>query len=258
MKKIIAFLTVLLVLSAGLFANPVSETPFQTDKPKYVASTSWVAAIGELSGLDDISTIAPANLKHPPEYEITADDLAEVVRADLFLYAGYEVMMETIKTAAGLDEAKTIRVKTQNRLSVLGPIVEKISSMAGTQTVASERYGAYEKMIEEAREEIKSRGLDKIPCYVNSNQTPLAEDLGLNVAGIFGPAPLTSNQIADAAGKKYKLIIDNVHAIVTEPLREVCPDSVILIWRNFPEYIGNNALYSVVEENIGMLLSSGL
>ena len=118
------------------------------------------------------------------------------------------------------------------------------------------RFSEYEKIIEEAREQIKALGIDQIPCYVNTNQTPLAEDLGLNVVGVFGAAPLTSDQIADAAQNKYPLIIDNVHNIITDPLKDVCPNSTILIWRNFPDHLGENALYNVVKDNIDSLLAA--
>lgn len=252
-RRFLAVCLVLVALCANVFANAVTEVPAAS---KYVASTSWVAAIGELAGLDDVVTIAPANLKHPPEYEITADDLATVMQSELFMYAGYERMMETIRSASGLSEESSIKCRTQNRLSVLGPLVEKISTMAGTQDKAAERYGAYVKMIEEARNVIKEKGIDQIPAYVNDNQTPLAEDLGLNIVGVFGAGELTSDQIADVAKNQYALIIDNVHAIVTDPLRSVSPSSTILIWRNFPEYTGGNALYTVVEENIRMLLDA--
>lgn len=256
MKKAIAFVASLVlacVVCTGAFASAVSEVP---SSPKYVASTSWVAAIAELAGLDDVVTIAPANLKHPPEYEITADDLATVMHSELFLYAGYERMMESIRSAAGLDEEKSIKCKTQNNLNVLSGLVDTISAKAGTQDKAAQRYGAYVAMIEEARAKVKQLGIDQIPAYVNTNQTPLAEDLGLNIVAIFGAGELTSDQIADAARNQYALIIDNVHAVVTDPLKSVCPESTILIWRNFPEYTGNNALYTVVEENLKMLFDA--
>lgn len=249
MKKTTLVILVLFMFCAVLSANAVKETPHYD----YVASTSWVASIAELSGLDNVPSIAPANLKHPPEYEITADDLVTVKNSKLFIYAGYEKMMGTISNAA---EVTSMKVTTQNKVEVLRKAVKAISEAAGTQTEAEKRFSEYENLIKEAREQVKALGLDKVPCFVNTNQVPLAEDLGLTVAGVFGAAPLTSDQIADAAKNQYPLIIDNVHNIITDPLKEVCPSSTILIWRNFPDHTGGNALYNVVKENIESLLKA--
>jgi hypothetical protein len=34
---------------------------------------------------------------------------------------------------------------------------------------------------------------------------------------------------------------------------EVSPSSVILVWSNFPDHLGNNALYEVLGNNLKML-----
>lgn len=98
MKKVFVVLIVVFLTCAVSFAqalNETSETKASETKEgqdtkkssNYVASTSWVAAIAELAGIDDVVTIAPANLKHPPEYEITADDMVSVINATLFMHA---------------------------------------------------------------------------------------------------------------------------------------------------------------------------
>ena len=68
MLKRITVLLLSLMVMTGLFAEGAIES---ASTPKYVASTSWVAAIAEIAGLDGVDTVAPADLKHPPEYEIT-------------------------------------------------------------------------------------------------------------------------------------------------------------------------------------------
>ncbi|MBR2107387.1 MAG: hypothetical protein IJ937_08980 [Treponema sp.] len=81
MKNKIAIFTVIfgLILSSSLSCK-------ENKKVKIVASTSWVASIAELAGIDDVPTIAPVNLKHPPEYEIKPMDILKVSQADLFIY----------------------------------------------------------------------------------------------------------------------------------------------------------------------------
>ena len=129
LKRIVVLLLSLLSLTA-IFAEGVVE---ETSTPRYVASTSWVAAIAEIAGLDGVDTVAPADLKHPPEYEITPMDVAKVAKAEIFMYGGYEAMMKTIAEAAEVKEECKVQVRTTNTLSNLTLQVEKISKKAGTE-----------------------------------------------------------------------------------------------------------------------------
>ena len=254
MKRILVLLAVLALLPALCFSQAATEKK----KAEYVASTSWVAAIAELAGIDDVVCIAPANLKHPPEYETTPDDIVTVSNAKLFMNAGYERMMKTIAEAAGVDKSRIVKVKTTNTLENLGNMVSMLSDLAMTKPEATERFSAYSYMIQQAREKIKEKGYDRLTVYANTNQAELCADLGLNVVAKFGSGPLSSDQIADAARNKYDLVIDNAHNPVAGPVAEVSPSSVILVWSNFPDHVGGNALYEVIENNLNMLWDSGL
>ena len=253
MNKALAFgmVLVLLVALLGLsFSRPV-----QPMKPAYVASTSWVAAIAELAGIDDVATIAPANLKHPPEYEITPEDIVKVSQAELFMQAGYEAMMKTIANAAEVDKEKVVKVKTTNSLENLENMVQMLSEKAGTKEKADKRFGEYKKLIEWGRAQVAEKGLDKLTVWVHKDQIPLATDLGLNVVGTFGSAPLTSEQLALAAEKKFDIIIDNLHNSIADPAKSVSPNSAVIVWRNFPDHTGDSALYNIVKNNIETLLA---
>lgn len=219
------------------------------DKNQFVASTSWTAGFAEMAGIDDIKSIAPANLKHPPEYEITPKDILAVSEAELFIFSGYERMMDTISNAAEVDKSKILKIKTTNTLKNIEEMNLVLSEKAGTQEKAKKRFAKYEKLILETRKKIIENGLDKKTCFVNKNQADFAKDLGLNVVATFGPAPLTSEQIALAAENQFDFIIDNVHNPVASPASEVSPNSKVLIWRNFPDKNGPDALYKVIENN---------
>ena len=260
MKKVLAVLIIGLMACGVCMAQGISESSeYGTSlQENYVASTSWVAAIAELAGIDDVITIAPANLKHPPEYEITADDMVRVINAKLFMHAGYEKMMKTISTAAELDESKIVKVTTTNTLENLEEMVTLLSEKAGTQEKAAERFGQYKQLIEEARARIAASPNKDLEVYANVNQDQFAKDLGLNVVSTFGAGSLTASQIEEAHNKAYALVIDNVHSPVASPIAEVSPSSIILTWRNFPDHLGNNALYNVVKENLETLWVTGL
>lgn len=253
MKKIIYSVSVLasvLMLSMNIMCCK-KQIP-----AKYVASTSWVASIAELAGIDDVQTIAPVNLKHPPEYEITADDMLKVSEAELFMHAGYERMVKVISAAADVPQEKMIKVKTTNTEKNLSNMVKMLSEKAGTEQLAQKRYAQYEKLINETRAKIIELGLDKKTVYANINQAELAEDLGLNITATFGPGPLTADQIELAADNKYDIIIDNIHNPVASPALEVSPSSTLLVWRNFPETKEKNALYNVLKTDFESLFKN--
>ena len=225
----------------------------QSASSKYVASTSWVASIAELAGIDDVKVIAPSNLSHPPEYEITPDDMLAVKNADLIMHAGYERMVKVMTASADIDQARLQKVKTTNTIENLSKMVNMLSQKAGTEEVAQERFSQYKKLIEDTRKKIKEAGLDTKTVYANVNQEEFARDLGLNVVATFGGGPLTADQIADVAKNKYDIIIDNIHNPVASPAVEVSPESKLLIWRNFPQTKEKNALYNVVKQNCDSL-----
>lgn len=250
MLKRITVLLLSLMVMTGLFAEGAIES---ASTPKYVASTSWVAAIAEIAGLDGVDTVAPADLKHPPEYEITPMDVAKVANAEIFMYGGYEAMMKTIAEAAEVKDECKVQVRTTNTLSNLTAMVERISAKAGTEEEGKKRLAEFEALFEEARRIIKENGLDKLRVWANKNQAEFSTDLGLNVVDTFGPGPLTSDELLKAKEEGYDLIIDNVHAIVTSPLSEIVPSTPILIWRNFPTSLEKDALYKVISGNLEML-----
>lgn len=221
----------------------------QSKDPKFLASTIWVSSIAQLAGIDDVECIAPADLKHPPEYEITPQDILRVAKADMFFYAGYERMMKTISEATEVDKSKIAKVKTTNTLENLQKMVIMLSEKAGTQELARKRFYEYEKLIAETRQKIIDTGLNKKTVFAHKDQVQLARDLGLNVVEVFGSAPLTAGQIALANKNQFDIIIDNVHNPVAGPAVAVCPNAVLLVWRNFPTKAEKDALYNVVKAN---------
>lgn len=251
MKKKLLLLISLVLITASVFGQGTKEQAM----PTYTASTAWTAAFAQLGGLDDIKNIAPADLNHPPEYEILPQDINNIMNSKLFIYAGYEGMMKTLSKSL-ISEDKLIKINTENSVANVKAVAKQISEIAGTQEISNQRVAEYEKMIVDARAAVKERGLDKLDCLVNFHQKPLAEDLGLNVVGIFGPGAITPQDIKGASENHYDLIIDNVHGIISGPLAEVSPESTVVIWRNFPKNIDDDALYNMVKDNISLLMDA--
>lgn len=245
-KKMILTVLSLVLMAAMAFAQPTKE-----ERAPVVASTSWTAAFADLAGLDDVACIAPARLRHPPEYEISASDIRKIQNCSMFIYAGFERMMKTIGDSVG--NVEMVKIQCDNSISNVTAMAEKIAKIAGTEQKSKSRVAKYVKTIQEGARDVEKLGLKGAKALVNRNQIPLAKDLGLDVIATFGPGPATSAQIADAKEGGYAIIIDNIHNPVGEPLHEVSPSSVYLVWRNFPEEVERDALEEVVEDNIELL-----
>jgi hypothetical protein len=213
-----------------------------------VSSTSWTAAFADLAGVDDSVFLADASLRHPPEYELKPSDIVTVGKAEVFVCAGYEKMMQTISETLASSSCKVVRITTENSIEKVLSETKKIAEATGT----TPRTDSYVAAVEKGRVLVQSSGLEKMKVLCHKMQLPLAKDLGLNIVGVFGPAAATSAEIADARKAGYDLVIDNVHNPVASPLVEVS-GAKLVIWRNFPSSVERDALVHVVEENIKSL-----
>lgn len=223
-----------------------------SENPKVVASTSWTAAFADLAGIDEVEVIAPASMRHPPEYEITVSDIQKINESDFFIYAGFERMMKTLGDA--VENVSMIKISCNNSIETVTSSAMTIAEVFGTQKICDERLMEYINKIYEGKNLLKEKNLEGAKVMCNANQTYLAKELGFEIIETFGPNPVTSEQIKFAGENKIDFIIDNVHNPVAQPLVEVNPDAKYVIWRNFPERIERNALLNVISENINMLV----
>ena len=245
-RKLITVFSLLFILSSFIFAKD--------NKANVVCSTSWSASFAELSGAEDVTVIAPANLRHPPEYEVTVSDVLSIMNSDYFIYAGFERMMKTLEDNFATSNTIPIQIKLDNSLATVTESCMKIAKKIGTEKQCEKNLGEYEKVLKIGKEKVSKKGLGGAKVLCHKHQVYLAEELGLDVVATFGPGPVTSKQIVDAKKGNYELIIDNIHNPVGEPLVEVAENARYIIWRNFPETVGKNSLINLIKENIDVLL----
>lgn len=253
MKKIFSTMLIFL-LAFQIFANGKKDKN-QTQKTetslKVVASTSWTAAFADLAGLENIELVAPANLRHPPEYEITPSDIQKIFDCDIFIYTGFERMMQTLGKKVG--NAIMIQIDCDNSIETVQKSTQKIAEITGTQKLRDERVAKYVSFIKDAANQIEQKGLKGAKVYVNKNQRFLAKELGFDIAQTFGPEAVTATQIQTAKDENFIFIIDNMHNPVGEPLAEVATNSKYILWRNFPECVEQDTLLHVVQQNVNAL-----
>lgn len=250
MKKILFILTATAVLFGLVSCTKKDTIKSVENKISVVASTSWTAAFADLAGVDEVEIIAPATLRHPPEYEITVSDIQKINDCNYFVFAGFERMMKTLGDSVG--SAEMIKIQCDNSIETATKMSQKISAIIGTEGAAEKRLADYIDVINKGAKKVESKGLKGRKVLCNKNQIYLAKDLGFEY-DVFGPGEVTSDQIAMAKSGDYAFIIDNVHNPVGAPLAEVAPEVKYVIWRNFPEKTGRNALLNVVKENIDSL-----
>ena len=257
MKKHI-LLSIALLLIFPLAAQKKSEAQTVTDTTSkgassinVIASTSWTAAFADLAGIDNATPIAPATLRHPPEYEITVSDIQKISESDFFIYAGFERMMKTLGKTCG--KTQMIQIALNNSLATIEESSQKIAEACGTMEERNKRLAEYKDFLQNARAELKQKGLTKAKVIVNKNQIYLAQDLGLDIIAVFGPGEVTASQIQNAKNSSCDFIIDNVHNPVGSPLAEASPTSKYILWRNFPETTEHNALLHTIQGNVDAL-----
>lgn len=237
------------LLAASLLATALWAAP-----KKIVASTSWAAAFADIAGADEVESIAPVNLRHPPEYEITVSDVQKISDSDVFIYAGFERMMKTLGKKVQ-NQGVSVQVTLDNSLATVKESTLKIAQALGTEEIQKVRFAEYEKLVKDGLKKCNKKKLGKLKVLCNKNQTYLAKELGLEIAGVFGPGPVSAEELLDAKKAGYDLIIDNIHNPTGKPVTEVLPKAKYIVWRNFPEAVEHDALKKVVKDNIDLLLT---
>ena len=247
MKKI-SKITIALFAALALF-NSAWAAP-----KKVVASTSWAAAFADIAGADEVESIAPVNLRHPPEYEITVSDVQKLSDSEVFIYAGFERMMKTLGDKVP-NKGVSVQVVLDNSLATVKESTLKIAQALGTEEIQKVRFAEYEKLVKDGQKKALKKKLNKKKVLCNKNQTYLAKELGLDIAGVFGPGPVSAEELLEAKKAGYDLIIDNIHNPTGKPVTEILPKAKYIEWRNFPTAVEHDALKKVVKENIELLLN---
>lgn len=238
-----------LLIAAALLATALWAAP-----KKVVASTSWAAAFADIAGADEVESIAPVNLRHPPEYEITVSDVQKISDSEVFIYAGFERMMKTLGTKVP-NKGVSVQIVLDNSLATVKESTLKIAQELGTEDIQKARYAEYEKLVKDGQKKALKKKLNKKKVLCNKNQTYLAKELGLEIAAVFGPGPVSAEELLEAKKAGYDLIIDNIHNPTGKPVTEILPKAKYIEWRNFPTAVEHDALKKVVKDNIDLLLA---
>lgn len=250
----ISMTTVLLLATIAL----ASAAGTQEAAGRVVTTTSWTGAFALAAGAESIHVIAPYDLRHPPEYELAPSDIQAVGDAEVVIFAGYERMVERLRDAVGEAGPDLVQITTTYALQDIRESVTAIAAVLGTHEEAERSIAEIEELYESWRSDIETRGLAESRVICHAFQAPLARELGFEIAGTFGPAPLEASQIARLSETEADFIIDNWHNDVGKPLTETLPDTPVATFINFPGHEATETLLDVLRYNRGVLAQTDM
>ena len=240
------FLTILLALLGVLPA--LAQTAV-------VASTSWTAAIARAAGATVVTVIAPAELKHPPEYEIKPSDLGAVRGARLVVLGGYEKFAKRLVETSGSEGTSTLSVVTTNVPALLRTQAQKVAEVLGTVATFTAWADGFDRFAAASRNRVQVSYPDK-RAVVQVQIKAYAEWLGFEVVGVFGPGELSPAVVLDLVRLKPALIMDNYHNPSGPAVAEALKASYVQVI-NFPGREGTVSLEDVFTLNERLLVAAG-
>ena len=163
-------------------------------------------------------------------------------------------MMKTLGKKVD-NNGVSVQVTLDNSLATVKASTFKIAQALGTEDIQKVRYAEYEKLVKDGQKKALKKRLNKKKVLCNKNQTYLAKELGLEVMGVFGPGPVSAEELLEAKKAGYDIIIDNIHNPTGKPVTEILPKAKYIVWRNFPAAVEHDALKKVVADNIDALLA---
>lgn len=219
--------------------------------PHIVASTSWVGAILEAAGARQVQVLAPVELRHPPEYDFSPQDIIDASQADLFFWAGYEGFVKNLVRAAQVGENRLIRVNTNNAPDQLAESVRQVAQVLDT-TESFERWKLELDALDATmRKQAQKQEVGGMKAVVQFHHQALARYLGYDVAYVFGPQELTLNDIKAIEEIDPKVIIDNWHSVQGSSFKAPGRTYVQLV--NFPGPFGTKGILDVLRYNATQL-----
>jgi hypothetical protein len=224
-------------------------------EPKVIATTSWTAAYALAAGATNVSVLAPYDMVHPSEYELRPGDISRLSKANLIVYAGYEVMVDQIKSGLKIPEGKMLKISTSYNYAEIEESVLQIAIRLGTEQIAKKNLDEIKHLLLNGRIDIQKRGLDKEKILVHFFQESFARELGINPTMIFGPAPPEPKEILEMAQTKAVLILDNIHNPVGGAAKDILQNADYKLLLNFPGLNKTRTIADVIRYNIDQIIS---
>jgi hypothetical protein len=253
--KKICLALLFLAMPAGLFAGGKVENSAEAPRENTViASTTWVAAIADAAGAQNIRVLAPSEMRHPPEYELKPSDLEAVSRASFIVYGGWEMFAEKLAETAGSAGIQVIKVHTANSPDNLKTEARKLAEMFGTMEQFEQWTRRFDLLLEDLRGKIQA-AFPGSKAVVSRAQIPFAQWAGLEIAGDYGPSELSPATLLNLVRKQPLIVIDNYHGPGGQSIAEAAKASYVQLL-NFPGKDGTKNMEDLFRYNTAALLDA--
>lgn len=237
-------IVILLFAIVSVFAS--DEALAKGKYEKVVATNAWTAAYAKAAGFDNVDVLTPSSVIHPSEYELTPNEIKNLLSADLILYGGYEVMGKFIEENMNSSKTSKFKLVTNYNYSEIEKQVKTLAKINGTLPEAVLNLDHIRKAFSEASSMVKKTTVDKETILVHFFQVPFAEAMSMNVTATFGPEPLEAFQIRQMLKTNPTFVIDNFHNSVAAPLLEIVSNLKIVKLLNFPGQFGTETIQDVI------------
>ena len=248
----VAYRTAFMLFAVGVALLMVMPSPGVAGQV-VVASTSLTGAIAKAAGAQEVRVLTPADVKHPPEYDLKPTDLLKLEGADVVVYAGYERMVSKLVETSRNKQIVAIQVDTTLSPENLIAQVHKVAASLKTEREA----GAWEKSFLQTLGLLKNR-LAPVAgkrAVVHWHARPFAAWAGLSVVQVIPMGELTPRVIADAVAQKPDVVLDILQSPIAGTIAENAKSKYVQII-NFPGVEKTASLEDIFAYNTNQLLKA--
>ena len=189
--------------------------------------------MAKAAGAGDVVVLAPAELKHPPEYDFRPSDVEKLNAAKLIIYAGYEPFVKKMLQATQTPEDKVMQVLTVNTPDNLKKQTRLLAEKMGTTEAQKAWEAEFDRTVATVQAAAARQNVAGKRVLVQKHQADLVKWLGYQVLAEFGPEELSPAKMGELAALKPDLIIDNFHNPQGQGITEMVKCSRVEL-RNFP------------------------
>ena len=205
-----AVLCLAVAMSLVVLASGASELSAQT----VVASTSLTGALARAAGATEVRTLTPADVKHPPEYELRPSDVAKLDGANAVIYAGYERMVQKLVETSKGKGISAIQVDTTTFPDNLIAQARKIAGVLHTEKAEEVWEKGFLEKLAVLKERLAPYAGKKAVVHLQAQG--FTKWAGLSVVQVIMPGEPSPKAVADAIAKQPDIVVDILHMPVAK------------------------------------------
>jgi hypothetical protein len=216
-----------------------------------VASTSLAGAIAKAAGAKEVRVMTPAEIRHPPEYDLKPSDLLKFEGAEIVVYGGYEKMVTKLIETSKNKNILSIQIETGTSPENLVAQARRISKILKTEKEEQ----AWEKHFSEKLKDLQKQisPFSGKRAVVHRFAQPFAQWAGLSIVQMISPGELTPKVVAEAIAKKPELVVDILHFPIAQVIAENARCKYIQVI-NFPGVENTKTIEDIFEYNSAQLI----